>query len=194
MLNYDYMEPTFDIMNIPCFNNVDGLKDISQYLDFAISSTIYKQKPNVTMEQEKKYAATILKGFMSGDLAAFTSQYNIRKNMQKIGPEKLKALLLKSLLETQAYNERVLHQLSAASFKDQCANYITESAYNGQLKENESWIMSNIPSFIDMYIEDRYREGIDKKEQLEAICYSNPKTLRAVEQLNLQMHINSIQY
>lgn len=192
MLEFQYMDPNFDVTNMPCFNNVDGLKDISCYLDFGIKSTIHKQIPNITPEAEKYYAKIILKKYMDGDKVSFTSQYGIRQNVDKIGYEKIKALLLKTLIEKGEYNRRVLHLLTPQNFEDQCADYITNIIYSGQLEANEDWILGNIGSFIDIYVNECYDLSPELKDQREELCYGNSVTTKALEQLNLEMKLNSI--
>jgi len=192
MPEFDYINPNFDIENMPCFNNVDGLKDISQYLDFALSSTIKKQIPNVTENYEKKLATDILNRYMNGETVAFTKKYNIRNNMNKIGRERIKNLLLKTLIEKYEYNTRVLHKLNSNDFNDQCATYVTSVAYNGELDENTDWIQNCIPCFIEMYIEDGYGKSMEVKNHREDLCYDDSIAIKALEQLNLEMSLNRI--
>lgn len=190
MLKMEYMDQSFDIQNNPCFNNIDGLKDISDYLDFAISSTIRKQYPNVTEQQERKFAVTILENFMLGNANAFTSQYNIRANMRIIGLEKIKFLLIKTLIEKDAMNKRILHKLIPENYYDECAEYLTNVAYSGGLDQQEEWIRTSIPAFVDVYVKEVYGKDNEDKKQREDICYENIANSKALEQLNLEMSLH----
>lgn len=190
----DYINQNFDVESMPNFNNVDGLKAISSYLDFAISSTIRKQIPNITPEGEKYYAKIILENYMNGDARAFTSQHNIRSNVIAIGQERIKSLLLKTMIETGEYNRRVLHQLVPQDQNSEIANVVTNIVYSGQIdeEENRSWMQSNIESFIEVYVDECYGKPDDIKDQREELCYGNDMTRRALEQLNLEMSLNRI--
>lgn len=194
MLDFQYMDSSFDITSLPCFNNVDGLKDISSYIDFGISSTIHKQFPNITPESEKNYAKIILKEYMNGDPRIFTNKYGIRQNIQKIGSERIKSLLLKTLIEKGEVNRKILHRLTPQDFGDECADYITTITYYGQLdeEENKVWIKDNIATFIDIYVDECYGKSPDQKAEREELCYGNSVTTKALEQLNLEMSLNML--
>lgn len=192
MLELEYMDPNFDIKNNPSFNNIDGLKDISSYIDFSIKSTIHKQIPNVTPDEEKYYAKVILKRYMNGDKQSFTSQYGIRDNIEKIGQDKIEFLLLKTLIEKDEFNRRVLHRLTPQDFYDECAGYITNIVYSGQLEANKQWIKGNLGTFIDVYVEEYYGKPVEDKSQREEMCYGNNLTTKALEQLNLEMKLEQI--
>lgn len=194
MLEYEYMNPNFDIEKNPCFNDINGLKDISNYIDFGIAYTIHKQIPNIALESEKDYAKVILKEYMKGNPSMFTKDYGIRKNINKIGYEKIKSLLLKILIEKGKVNRRILHRLNPQDFNDECADYITEITYCGQLdkEENQNWLKNNMAIFIDIYVDECYRSKPEDKTQREELCYGNSVTTRALEQLNLEMSLNRI--
>lgn len=192
MLDFQYMDSNFDITSIPCFDNLNGLKDISSYMDFGIKKTIHKQIPNITLEMEIYYAKIILKQYMNGDSNSFTSQYNIRNNIGKIGRAKIISLLLKTLIEKSEYSKRVLHRLNPQDFGEECAYYVTDIAYYGQLdnESNQNWIQSNIESFIDIYVDECYGLTPEGKMQREEMCYGNTLTTKALEQLNLEMKLS----
>lgn len=187
---FDYTNPNFDISAIEGFNNIDGLGGISSYMDFAISSTIHKQIPNVDVETEKMHAKNILHRYLQGDNCAFTSTYAIRSNMNTITPQKIKELMIKSLIELDAYNQRVLHQLQPKDYIGECATYVTSVIASGQLEQIQPWIDQNIDTFIDSYITSRYKEDEQRKQQMEAMAYSIPTHEKALEKLNLEMKLN----
>lgn len=192
MLDFQFMNPDFNIKDNPNFNDIYGLIDISQYLDFAISQTIHKQLPNVTKEQEKYYATMILNNYMSGDDGAFTSQYGIRGNIREIGRNKIQSLLLKTLIEKDEYNKRVLHKLNSSDFKDNCAEYINHIINNGRLDEQIDWVINNIPIFIDIYIQEVYGLSIENKRHSEQLCRESYFSNQSLEQLNLEMSLSRL--
>lgn len=186
----DYTNSNFDISTIEGFNNIDGLAGISNYMDFALSSTIHKQKPNIDIETEKMYAKDILKRYLQGDPVAFTSTYGIRGNMRQVSKKKIQDLLIKSLIELDAYNKRVLHQLGPNNYIGECAQYVTSVVASGQLDQIQPWINDNMNTFVENYINTRYKEDMDMKRQIEDVAYSIPDNSKALEQLNLEMKLN----
>lgn len=190
----DYTNPNFDIVNIPSFNNVDGLPAISSYLDFALANTIRRQIPNPDQNMEKKYATEILTEFLKGDFTAFTRIYNIRQNMEKITPETTKNLMLHSLIELEAENKVCLQQLQPTEFIDQCAEYVTNVIARGRLDELQDWISDNMGAFIQNYVQTRYKESPENKKSMNEMAIEYPDTQRALQQLNLEIHEKKIRH
>lgn len=190
----DYTNPNFDIVNIPSFNNVDGLPAISSYLDFALANTIRRQIPNPDQNMEKKYATEILTEFLKGDFTAFTRIYNIRQNMEKITPETIKNLMLHSLIELEAENKVCLQQLQPTEFIDQCAEYVTNVIARGRLDELQDWISDNMGAFIQNYVQTRYKESPENKKSMNEMAIEYPDTQRALQQLNFEMHVKKIRH
>lgn len=185
MSQLDYMNLNFDINTISEVNNVTDLKNISEYLDFAIKATIYKQIPNVTEEQEKELAASILKDYMNGSEQVFTRKYGIRNSIKRIGYEKIRNLLLKTLLEKDS--KRLFAQRPPKNYAEECASCVTCSVYY-QLSGNDGWLKSNIPTFIDVYVEDSYGKTSEEKMKMEQFCYGNEMSTKALEFLNNKMN------
>ena len=188
----NYMNTNFDITMIECFNNLDGLQEISNYLDFALHTTIRKQLPNISEEDEVKYANVILQRYLNGDKNSFTSNYNIRGNMEKVGTDKLRFLLYKSLIERNAYNERVLHMLSPTEYIDQCCAYVSSETAKGNLDKLQDWLKQNETYFIESYSEFSYKKSNEIKQNSYAIALENPDCSKALEQLNLEMGLKSM--
>lgn len=187
----NYTDTNFDITNIEHFNSVDGLIEISNYLDFALSTTIHKQLPNISREQEKWYAAEKLKLLsIDGIEKNFSRDFNIRTNISKIGRDKIKFLICKYLIERQAYNERVAHMMIPTEFIDQAAQYLTEQVRIGNFDQIQDWINQYMGNFIDSYISSQYNS--DMKEQFSAMALENPNCAKALTQLNLEMSLNQI--
>lgn len=192
MQEFQFMTPEFRVENSPNFNDIYGLIDISQYLDFAISQTIHKQIPNVTEEQERYYATMILNNYMSGYNHAFTSQYGIRGNISEIGRDKIQSLLLKTLIEKDEYNKRVLHKLRSQDYGDNCAEYINSVINNGRLDEQIDWVITNIPVFINIYIQEVYGLSVENKKHREQLCHESYFSNLSLEKLNLEMSLNRL--
>lgn len=190
----DYTNPNFDIVNIPSFNNVDGLPAISSYLDFALANTIRRHIPNPDQNMEEKYATEILTRFLKGDFKAFTRIYNIRQNMEKITPETIKNLMLHSLIELEAENKVCLQQLQPTEFIDQCAEYVTNVIARGRLDELQDWISDNMGAFIQNYVQTRYKESPENKKSMNEMAIEYPDTQRALQQLNLEIHEKKIRH
>lgn len=189
---FDYMNPNFDITRVPDFNGVTGLIDISQYLDFSISTTIRKQIPNIDEYKEKEYAKEILNGYMHGNNNAFTSKFGIREQIIKIGRDKLVFLFLKTLIETWNYSEIIFRKLAATNTSEEYSKFVSEVVYSGKLDLYKEWIGTNISTFIDIYVQQSYGRTLEEKKQLEELCYSNPTTTRTLEQLNLEMSLHRL--
>ena len=188
----NYMDENFDISNIECFNNTDGLLEIGNYLDFAISTTIHKQMPGIQEKEERTYAATLLKNYLNSDNASFTRSYNIRGNISKIGKDRIRFLMYKSLIEQYAVNQRVNHLLNPTEYIDQCAQYITNIVASGKFNEIQDWLQQNMDAFIDEYTRFRYRQDPYQKQNYEQIAIEHPDTRKALEVLNLEMHTQQL--
>lgn len=187
-----YTNNNFDITTINNFNNLDGLDEISNYLDFGINSTLQKHLPHTTEDDKKRLAVTMLESFMNGDPTKFTNDFRIRENILKIGKNKIKFLLCKSLIEKNAYNKRVLHMLSPSEYIDQCADYISQIIAAGEFDKIQDWIDINLSHFINEYASFKYNKKEETKEHYNNIALENPVCERALEQLNLEMHLNQI--
>lgn len=188
-----YMDMNFDIRNTNNFGRFSSLSESQNYLDFAIFSTIRKQLPNVSPESEKKSASEILTRYMSGtSQPSFTRQYNIRNNIDALGKGQIMNIFIKMMIERDAYNKRVKHQLAAQSYRDQCCEYITQMTANGQVDQIGEWLNSVIPELVDTYVSEVYRQDSDIRNRIEEISYQDPLTNKALEKLNLEMNIKSL--
>lgn len=189
----EYMDQNFDIRSIEFFDKFNGLKEIENYLDFAISTTIRRQIPDITPQKEKACAIELLNKYIFGaDKPVFTRQYNVRNNMNAISYKQIKNLFVKMLVEKTAYDRRVGHKLVATEYKDQCAQYVTEVAASGQLDQISDWINSNITTFIEIYVDERYKKDEFVKNNMESASYENPLTNKAIEKLNLEINMDIV--
>ena len=189
---FDYTSPNFDITNIPDFNGITGLIDISKYLDFSISTTIRKQLPNINEYQEKELAKEVLNGYMSGNNNAFTSKFEIRHQIVRIGRDKLVFLFLKTLIEKWNYSETILRKLIPTDTPEEYSKFVSDMVYSGKTDSYKQWISDNISTFIDIYVQESYGKTSEQKKQLEELCYANPTTTRTLEQLNLEMSLSRL--
>ena len=187
----NFSNPNFNIKDI-INNNVDSLNDISLYVDFAITSTIHKQVQDIDLDTEKQYAKNILNNFFKMNDNAFTSCYNIRNNMITIGRKEIKNMLIKNMIERDAFNKVVKKLLNATDYIDKLAKDISKTIADGRIDEINSWIDKNIELLIDNYVERKYLSDMEYRQDYESLVYDDYVTNRALEQLNLEMHIDVI--
>lgn len=187
----NFSNPNFNIKDI-INNNVDSLNDISLYVDFAITSTIHKQVQDIDFDTEKKYAKNILNNFFKMNDNAFTNCYNIRNNMVTIGRKEIKNMLIKNMIERDAFNKVVKKLLNVTDYIDKLAEDISKTIAEGRMDEINSWIDKNIESLIDNYVEKKYLCDMEYRQDYECLVYEDYVTNRALEQLNLEMHIDII--
>ena len=190
----DYMNPNFDIMEYIGRDSVDNLKNISDYLNFAIKSTILKQMPNISKEEEQKMAEKVLKLYLVNTNFAFTRKDNIRANMEQIGKKRLFDLIMKSALEKKAFNIRVRHLLADQTYQDQCVTWITNQINAGSYDSIISLLQSNpdmLNSLIENYIDLSYNVAEETKSNYNDIAWSEPLTEKALNNLNVSICMDS---
>lgn len=187
----DYKDPNFKIENTPCFNNIDGYKELSMYLDFACQTTIQRQIPGILPEQESYYVKQILTEYLAGNKTIFTRQFGIRENINTIGPDKIRGILIANMIEKEGFNVGKLNKLTATSYEDQCARYITQITQFGQLNDetNRVWINKNLETLIDCYINMKYQKGYNARDVYEYYVNRTPFIQQAMEKLNLEMKL-----
>jgi len=196
MTNYNdkYQNFNFNIEEIPSFNNTDSYDELSMYLDFACHTTIKRQMPNIDPESESNYARQLITNYMMGDTDSFTRQFGIRQNVNKIGRDKIRGILISNMIEKEAFNLEQRKLLNATEYPDQCARYITQITASGYLNDgtNYAWITENIETLIDSYIKMKYERGEEARTKYQYYASKNPHTQKALEQLNLEMKIESL--
>ena len=189
----NYIDPHFNINEFLEYNNTEYLKEISNYLDFALNTTIQKIYPNKTEEEYKELAKkTFIDYLIQNNNFAFTRQFNIRSNILAIDAKKIIFLLIKSMLISYVYNKDVCHLLNNTTYLEECADYITDIVYQGRLDQIDYWIVENLSVLIENYIDMVYLRDNQTKSSYEYLIQKNPKTKRALEQLNLEMHLEQI--
>jgi len=185
----NYTDQNFDITEIQNFNTIEGLLEISNYLDFAIDTAIQKQLPGMRKEQETMYVTGMIRRFLNGNTAEFTNTYNIRENMNKVGPTKIKFLLWKTLIERKAFNEQVVKSMVSTEVIDEVAITATEMIARGEFDEINAWFTKNKDTLISNYILMKYKQGDDIKKQYDTIAHQNPLCEKALEQLGMELQL-----
>ena len=122
----------------------------------------------------------------------FTSYYNIRNNMVTIGIKEIKNMLIKNMIERDAFNKVVKQLLNVIDYIDKLAEDMSKTIAKGKMDEINSWINKNIESLIDNYVERKYLCDMEYRQDYESLVYDDYITNRALEQLNLEMHIDII--
>lgn len=191
----DYTNPNFDIMTYIERDSVDNLKQVSDYLNFAMKSTILKQMPNISKEEEQKMAEKILKMYLTNNNFAFTRKDNIRNNMEQIGKNRLVNLMIKSAIEKKAYNNRVVHLLADRTYQDQCVTWITSQINAGSYESVIDTLQSNpdmLSSLIENYVQLSYNVPEEIKDNYSEIALTESQTERALNNLNVSICIDSL--
>lgn len=186
----DYTNPNFDITEYIGRNCVDNLKNISDYLNFAIKSTILKQIPNISKEKEVNMANKILKNYFSGNDSVFTRKDNIRNNIKKIDKKRLFDLFIKTGIIQKEINCKRNHLLADKTFDQKCVTWITSEMYFGQYDNviNELEVNHNLLDIlIDYYIVLFYNTDEYYQELFENMILSNSETNKALINLNISM-------
>lgn len=188
------------VTNLPGFNSVDGLNDIGKFFDYAIerSITVVAARKGIRFigpEEEKKIVQNALFRYMKGEDNVFTSTDGLRNEMRKVGRDKMENMLINHMIEVHAFNTEGRRQLAPVDFEGQCASYITGMAYNGNLDnlDFKAWLKQDdvLTTLTTSYVQTKYKND-SNKQFMEQVGYSSPECTRAKEQLNLQMHLNSV--
>ena len=188
----NYTDQNFDINTIISLNNIDALMEVSNYLDFSIQTTLSKQFPGARDEQVNKYASSTLRRFLNGNTAEFSSAYNTRENMNKVGTTKVRFLLWQTLIERHACNETLAKITNPTEFIDVCAKKATEIIAGGDFTQLSDWFYKNKGTLIDNYIQVKYSQPESIKNQYQQIALDHPVCSKALEQLNLELQLQEV--
>lgn len=181
----------FDLEKAISINNVDSLDIYEDYLDFAIHSTIRKQKPDISIEQEKYLATVLLNNYLNGNNNSFTASHGIRKNISKCGRDKVIQMLMKEAIERSACEESIYHEIKTDSDLEYvCADITTKLIYFKY--EEIMGLIENNPEYqknlIENYVKLKYCSNI--KEGIYKIRESVPKSIFALNSLESVMKSN----
>lgn len=181
-----------DFLNV---SGIEGLENISEYINYGIHSTIKKQMGNVRPELETRYAQKLLNNHMNGNTNAFTSSNGIRSTIHSIDPFKVKALLIKSAIERHAFNMVEDHKISFESDAEKVSQAVTELVANGDMTDVLTWIDSDnrvVEILVESYVALSYQSDKELRDAYERITNSHPKTVKALEQLNLELSLHKV--
>lgn len=187
----DFENTNFDIETFIGRNNLENLHNVSNYLDYALHSTIIKQIPNVDKDDEKEYAKQILRKYLSGDLHFFTSKNNIRNNIRKIEPNRLINLFIKAMIEKHAYDVTVKQRLITNDNSAYVCNMISRGLYSDVI----TWLKTdaeNIEEIMSNYVDFIYDEDDEVKRNLEYLTTKDVETNKAMEKLNLELSLMEV--
>lgn len=186
----DFKVKNTDIKDFLNKDGIQGLENISEYINYGIHSTIINQFGNIVQELENQYAIKILNSFIDGKDNAFTSSKYIRKNITSIDKFKITILLIRSTIERYAFNVVEKRQRTFENDEDKVSQTITELVANGDLNDVLTWIKSDhriIQMLIENYVALSYQSDKKLRDIYTKITISHPKTNKALEQLNLEL-------
>jgi len=191
----DFNDSNFDRDSFFNVRGVEGLENISNFIDFGIRSTIFKQINGINEDLENRYAKQILTNFMKGESKAFTSSNGIRASIITIDKFKIDTIMIKSMIDRHAFNVERLHKLSFTEKTDKIAKMISEFVADGNLVDVLNWINSDqgiMKILIDNYVDIAYQKDLELKEAYAYMTHRNDITNKAMEQLNLELSLNNI--
>ena len=183
----NFADASFDIKEYVTSDNLEGLNRVKIYLDYALNTTIRKQLPNISMNDEKLYAKELLCNYIKGDMHSFTSTNNIRNNIYTIGNDVLVKLLLKCMIEKHAYNVLIKHLEGSSDYNDQCCHYITNLIGRKHYHDIIEWInndFDNVEEIVENYVKIFYQRDYNECQDLEQLTLKNEDTKKAMEALN----------
>ena len=188
----NYTDKNFDITEIEGFDTIECFTEISNYLDFAISTTMKKHFPLAQGDSEVMQAINMVRGFLQGDSTRFTDVYNIRENINKIGIVRIKFLLWKTLIERKAFNKHAVKFMTNSEKINSTAVLVTELIARGEFSMTEDWYNRNMDSLILNYIILKYKKDTEIKEKYDAFANENPLCKKALEQLEMELQLQQV--
>ena len=190
MVNFN--KPNFDYNKFFNESGIQGLENISAFIDFGIHTTIVKQLGNINQETETRYAINLLKNFTDGNKNTFTNSNNIRTIINTIEPFKLVLIFIKSAIERYAFNVINLNKKSFDTNEDKIAETIVEQIADGNLNDIIDWISSDeriLPILIENYIYMSYKKDNQLRKVYNYIVSNCDKSKKAMKQLNLKLNL-----
>lgn len=188
MVNFN--KPNFDYNKFFNESGIQGLENISSFIDFGIHSTIIKQLGNIDDELENKYAINLLISFTEGNKNVFTNSFDIRKTIDTIEPYKIVLIFIKSAIERYAFNIINLNKKNFDSNEDKIAETIVEQIIDGNLDSILDWINTDeriLPILIENYIYMSYKKDNQLRKVYNYIVSNCNKAKKAMKRLNSLM-------
>lgn len=191
----DFNNPNFELNSFLNASGIEGLENISEFINFGIHSTITKQMGNVRPELEARYAQKLLNNHMNGNTNAFTNSNGIRATIHSIDPFKIKALLIKSAIERHAFSMGEEHKISFESDAERLSQAVTELLANDDITNVLTWIDSDsrvVEILVESYVALSYQSDKELRDAYDRITNSHPETAKALLQLNLELSLHKI--
>lgn len=188
MVNFN--KPNFDYNRYFNESGIQGLENISSFIDFGIHSTIIKQLGNIDDELENKHAINLLISFTEGNKNVFTNSFDIRKTIDTIEPYKIVLIFIKSAIERYAFNIINLNKKNFDSNEDKIAETIVEQIIDGNLDSILDWINTDeriLPILIENYIYMSYKKDNQLRKVYNYIVSNCNKAKKAMKRLNSLM-------
>ena len=183
-----FNNPNFDYNRFFNEGGIQGLENISSFIDFGIHYTITKQLGNIDNELENKYAINILKSYTEGNKNVFTNSCDIRNVINTIEPYKIILILIKSAIERYAFNIINLNKKTFKANDDKIAETIVEQMIDGNLENILEWIDTDkriLPILIENYIYMSYKKDNQLRKVYNYIVSNCTKAKKAMKKLSL---------
>lgn len=153
----------FDLKSVTNQNTIESLDSFEEYVDFAINSTLTKQMPSLSEDDERKWAGVLLTNYLNGDTKAFTSSFGIRNKINECGQNKVVELLIKAAIEKNAFEQSVMKKLIPGNELEFICEDITKRMFSGNYQETVNLVKTNSvyqKDLIDNYVGLKYRSTI----------------------------------
>lgn len=185
-------DENFDLSSAVNSNTINSLDVFEEYMDFALSTTIRKQMPEISDEQEKNWAGVLLTNYFNGDSNAFTSSFGIRKNISACDEDKIIQMFLKQAVEKDSYRQGILHRLNTENEIEFICDDLTKKLCSFGYQDVFNIVKTNPvyqKDLIDNYVNFKYRSNI--KKEISRARENVPNTLLALSNLENGMQSNS---
>ena len=186
-------EENFDLSSAIVSNNINSLDIFEEYVDFALNTTIKKHMPEISEQLEKSWAGIVLRNYLNGDVNAFTSSFNIRKNISNCGKDKIIQMFLKQAIEIDAYGSKIFHKVNPTNEVKLICENITKKMYSDEYDTVFNIVRTNSvyqEGLINNYINFKYR--CDVKNEISKARESTSSTSVALSNLERGMQKSSL--
>lgn len=189
--------------------NLTDLDNISNLLNYAVSSTINKHYSNQTAEEKEQTAKRIIVEFIHGKANVISNNpcpisypedkengiNGLRDLLKTINPNLIKYSILKANILSHAFSRDILHKISGYNVYEEIAKNITDITYAGVLDKNIDSLFKNenlLNGMVYNYFDMTFNNDIGFYNNIISAGYSDPQISRALEQLNLEQSLDRI--
>lgn len=151
-----------------------------------------KHFPIARGDSEVMHATNMVRRFLKGNPIEFIDTYNIRENINKIGPIRIKFLLWKTLIKRKAFNEKAVKFMINLEKINSIAVSATELIARGDFSMTEDWYDRNMDSLISNHILMKYKKSDEIKEQYDTLANEDPLCKKALEQLEMELQLQQV--